>query len=161
MTTGIRQNLKWLLCCTFVQLISMESVQAFSLQTDAEIIRFPWALDAPKTTTAQPKQEVEIEYDVSETDCLSLSSFSYRAEVIRPVLGPELAFQRASFTIASPTCGDDDSNLALYVVFSSPNSKNKTYEYKQEELAKLKADKFEVAVEATQWLQTGDHGVEI
>ena len=39
--------------------------------------------------------------------------------------------------------------------------KNKTYEYKQEELSKLKADKFEVAVESTQWLQEGPHGVEI
>ena len=94
--------------------------------------------------------------------CLDVRSMNYRAEVLHPVIGPKIAIQRATFTVEDvDLCTGADSNLALYVVFSSPHKKNQTYIYTQDLLRQMKADTFEVAVESTCWLDPGTYGLQI
>jgi len=110
------------------------------------------------------KDEIKVDSAAPEVPevCLDVRSMNFRAEVLHPVFGPKLAIQRATFTVESvDTCTGKDMNLALYVVFSSPHRKNKTYVYTQDLLRKMKADTFEIAVEATQWLDPGSYGLQI
>ena len=94
--------------------------------------------------------------------CLDVRSLNYRADVIKPVAGPALVIQRATFTVQDTTlCEGDDANLALFVVFVSPGKDNKTYLYSQRTMKWLKADQYEAVIESTQWFEAGIHSVQI
>ena len=60
--------------------------------------------------------------------CLSIRSLNFRADHIMPLVGPSIVMSRATFTVHDTTsCEGDDANLAVFLVFSSPQTDNETY----------------------------------
>ena len=119
-----------------------------------------------ENTAPLPQEEFLAQVDAEQDEnhpCLDIRSLNYRAEVLHPLIGKPIATQRAVFTLedAAPCTKYWDQSLALYVVFSSPYKKNQSFKYGQEDLFKMKADKFELAVETSWKLIPGTYGVEI
>ena len=80
--------------------------------------------------------QIDTEVTVEDHPCLKVRSLNYRVEMIHPLLGKPFANQHAVFTIedATPCTSYWDQDLALYVVFSSPEEKNQTYKFDQQDL---------------------------
>ena len=70
--------------------------------------------------------QIDADVTVEDHPCLKVRSMNYRVEVIHPLLGKPFANQHAVFTVedATPCTSYFDQDLALYVVFSSPEEQN-------------------------------------